>query len=337
VSQMAPNFQGIDSVELYVGNAKQAAAYYSSVLGFRPIGRDVSAETVSYVIGQGDIRLKLTSALRPGSPMHAFLARHGEGVKDVCLAVDDPQAALDYAVRHGARIAREDPEKPQIVFHGDITCTFLKPTPKVDISPAPALLGIDHVAMAVCAADLEEFADFCTGVFGFHISHRDFTSTEWSGMRSAVVESPDGSVKFPLVAPANGKRKSQVQEFLDFNGGPGVQHIAFSSLDLPATIRQMRRCGLEMLDIPSPYYDNLLERVPNLTESIDDMRELGILADNEGGGYLLQTFTKPLQPQPTLFGELVQRKGATGFGAGNIKSLFEAVEREQVLRAAASL
>jgi 4-hydroxyphenylpyruvate dioxygenase len=353
-----PKLQGLDHIELYVGNCRQAAYFYKSAFGFTPVAftglETGSSDRMSIAMQQGDVRLVLTSPIQTTGGITEHLQIHGEGVKDIAFHVDDAEAAFDQAVRRGsvpvadpAKITDENGEaiKATVQGFGDIIHSFVQRNgfrgnflPNFrDFSRHPydtpaALIGIDHVAFSVELKELDECVNYYKEVFGFHESQRESVTTEYSGMNSKVVESENGKIKFPIVAPIPGKRRSQVEEYLSFHQGPGAQHIAFLTSDIVGAVGLLRAAGVEFLTTPRAYYEHLEERVGKLKEHWTVLRDLNILVDRDEWGHLLQIFTKPLQSRPTLFLELIERRQARGFGSGNIRALFEAIEREQAQR-----
>jgi 4-hydroxyphenylpyruvate dioxygenase len=352
---------GIDYVELYVGNARQAAHYYRTAFGFTPTayaGLETGVrDRVSYVLEQRKIRLVVTAPLSADGAISEHVRRHGDGVRDIAFAVDDARQAFAAAVERGAEpiAAPEVIEgqkgylvKAAIRAYGDTVHSFverrayhgtfaphyhaIKNPPPVE----PAGLGaIDHVVGNVELGRMDEWVTFYSDVLGFHqMLHfsDDDISTEYSALMSKVVANGTGRIKFPINEPAEGRKKSQIEEFLDYYGGPGVQHIALETGDICAAVRKLRANGVQFLRTPAAYYDDLGARVGHIDEDLGALRELGILVDRDDEGYLLQIFSKPLQDRPTLFFEIIQRKGARGFGAGNFRALFEAIEREQAAR-----
>ena len=353
---------GWDHVELWVGNAKQAAYYYEHAFGFRRAayaGPETGVrDRASYVLEQGDVRLVLTSPLRRGSEIGEFQHVHGDGVKDIALRVPDAVEAYRQAVQRGARGVAEphtvedefgSVSLASIATYGDVVHTFVdrsgyegaylpgyvaqETTNGSD--PGVGLLAIDHVVGNVELGRMQHWVEFYERVFGMtemiHFSDDDI-STEYSALMSKVMTDGQGKVKFPINEPAEGKRKSQIEEYLDFHGGPGVQHIAFATDDIVATVDALRQRGVRFLETPETYYDDVGDRVGEIGEDWSDLRRLRILADRDDEGYLLQIFTKTVQDRPTLFFEVIERHGARGFGDGNFKALFEAIEREQALR-----
>lgn len=353
--------KGIDYVEFYVGNARQAAHYYRMAFGFKPIayaGLETGVrDRTSYVMEQRKIRLVLTGALEPDSPIAEHVKLHGDGVKDIAFTVDDAVSAFEETVKRGATPVLEPTViegqkgriiKSSIAAYGDTVHSFIQRDqyhgtffPKFHAikNPPPAtstgLAAIDHIVGNVELGKMDEWVGFYNRVLGFHqLQHfsDDDISTEYSALMSKVVENGEGRIKFPINEPAEGKRKSQIDEYLQYYKGPGAQHLALITGDIIQTVRMLRENGVEFLRTPDSYYDMLSERVGKIDEDIGILRELNILVDRDDEGYLLQIFTRPLQDRPTVFFEIIQRKGARGFGAGNFKALFEAIEREQELR-----
>src|SRR4051794_40531996 len=351
---------GVDHIELYVGNALQAAYYYVHAFGFREVAyaglETGTRDRVSHVLEQGRIRLVLTGALRSDSPIAAHQHRHGDGVKVIALSVPDAERAYREATARGAQGVVEPHEASD--EHGTVTLAtiqaygetlhtfvergayhgaFLPGYVAVDRGPRDSglLLGIDHIVGNVELGRMEEWVNYYEDVFGMtemiHFTDSDI-STEYSALMSKVVADGKGRVKFPINEPAEGKRKSQIDEYLEFYEGAGAQHIAVATRDIVGTVAELRHRGVEFLTIPDAYYDEVPSRVPEVKEQLDDLREQGILVDHDDEGYLLQIFTKPVGDRPTVFFEVIERHGARGFGDGNFKALFEAIEREQELR-----
>jgi 4-hydroxyphenylpyruvate dioxygenase len=358
-TKSAVQLRGIDHVEMYVGNAYQAAHFYRAAFGFAPIARSGLANGVkdraSFALAQDRIKLVLTSAIDPDTEIGRHVAAHGDGVRDVAFRVDDVEAAFETAVLRGATpilepVVLEDDHgrvvKATIGAFGDTVHSFVQRDDYAGcflpgFSPSPAmgpvepvgLVGVDHVAVCLDEGSLDKQVEFYTEVLGFHQSHAEMVWTERSAMNSKAVEDPTGSIKFPMQEPARAKGKSQIEEYLSFNRGAGTQHVAYLTDDIVATMRAVRRNGIQFLRVPETYYEALEGRVGKLAPwAFKAFQELGILVDSDDDGMLLQTFTEPLEARPTFFVELIERRGARGFGAGNIKALFEAVEREQALR-----
>ena len=372
---------GTDHLELYVGNARQAAAYYEHVFGFRTVayrGPETGVpDTASYVVAQGAIRLVLTAALRQTHPVAAHVARHGDGVKAVALGVPDAHRAYALATERGAagltpptRLTDEYGAATVAVIaaYGDTVHALVEragyggaflpgyePVAPYGTgggsadrfagrppSPAPGphgpvgLRSVDHCVANVAAGEMDRWVGFYRRVMGFEllVSFDDDAAiaTEYSALMSKVVASGGGRVKLPINEPAEGRRRSQVEEYLAAYGGPGVQHVALATDDIVAAVDALRRRGVRFLEVPDAYYDDLAGRVGAIAEDLAELRRLRILADRDDEGYLLQIFTQPLQDRPTLFFEVIQRRGATSFGRGNFKALFEAIEREQARR-----
>ncbi|WP_199613959.1 4-hydroxyphenylpyruvate dioxygenase [Paenibacillus alkalitolerans] len=348
----------IDYIEFYVGNAKQAAHFFSKGFGFRPAAY-AGLETgeinkVSYVLEQNKTRFVVTGALSPDHPAAEFVKNHGDGVKDIALRIDDVEKAYREAVNRGGIPVMEPREFTDahgtvtmavIGTYGDTVHTLIDRSgynglflPKYEPCELPILhqpagiIGVDHVVGNV--ERMEEWVRYYEKVMGFkqmiHFDDKDI-STEYSALMSKVMFS-GGRIKFPINEPATGKRKSQIQEFLDYYHGAGVQHIALLTNDIISTVSALRNNGVDFLTTPDNYYEMLPDRVGAIDENIAKLRELNILVDRDDEGYLLQIFTKPIVDRPTLFIEIIQRKGATGFGEGNFKALFESIEREQARR-----
>jgi len=357
-----PPLTGTDHVEFYVGNAKQAAYFYRAALGFSLTawrGPDTGTrDRVSYVLEQGKIRFVLTSPLHPAGPIAEHILRHGDGVKTIALEVDDVEEAWRAATSHGARGVQEPAlhrdergtvKTASIALYGDTIHTFVERAAYQGIfmpgfarldQPDPVarpagLRSIDHMVGNVGWGEMNTWVRFYEEAMGFqlyqHFDDRDI-STEYSALMSKVMANGSGRVKFPINEPAPGRKKSQIEEYLEFYGGPGVQHIAMTTEDIVATVSTLRAQGLEFLTIPASYYDELLGRVGRIDEPLDRLAELGILVDRDDEGYMLQIFTKPVEDRPTLFYEVLQRKGSRSFGKGNFKALFAAIEREQARR-----
>ena len=350
--------KGFDYIEFYVGNAFQAAHFYCLALGFKVVAR-IGLETgirdrVSILLEQNEIRLLLTAAQSPDSPIAQHVSIHGDSVKDVAFLVDDVETIFDQTVARGARPVAEPTRfeddygyitKATVAAYGDTVHSFLQR----DSYHGPFLPGyqaladggrqnciglrqIDHLAISAEEGMLNELVAFYCDIFGFHESHREDVASEYSAMNSKVVQDMTGRIKFPIVEPAIGRGRSQISEYLAYHNGPGVQHIALLADDIVASVRSLRGKDIEFLRIPDNYYDALENRVGNVDVDRNAIRELGILVDRDEWGYLMQTFTKPLHSRPTIFLEIIQRNAARGFGAGNIKALFEALEREQLQR-----
>ncbi len=352
---------GTDYVELYVGNAKQSALFYQYAFGFELIayaGPETGMkDRASYVLKQEKIRLVLTSPLTANHPINDHIRQHGDGVKVLALWVDDVEKSWKETTSRGA-VSVEAPKTLQdengevrvasIQTYGDTIHTFVerknyqgvflpgyKARKSTYSSQSIGLKHIDHCVGNVELGQMNRWVNFYEEVMGFKLlltfDDKDI-STEYSALMSKVVSNGNGYIKFPINEPAEGKKKSQIEEYLDFYGGPGVQHIAIATYDIIHTVGELRKRGVEFLEVPSSYYDDLLDRVGKIDEDLQPLKELNILVDRDEEGYLLQIFTKPVQDRPTLFFEIIQRKGATSFGKGNFKALFEAIEREQQLR-----
>jgi 4-hydroxyphenylpyruvate dioxygenase len=353
---------GWDHVELWVGNAKQAAYFYERAFGFTRTayaGPETGVrERASYVVEQGDIRLVLTSGLRADSEVTQFACRHGDGARVIALRVPSADDAYRTAVQRGARgIAEprwlEDDfgrvELASIGTYGDVLHTFVNrkdyagpylpgyrsTTENGHADPGVGLKALDHVVGNVELGRMNVWVEFYERVFGMtNIVHfgDDQIQTEYSALMSKVMADGSGKIKFPINEPAEGKRKSQIEEYLEFNHGPGVQHIAMQSDDIVGTVAKLKERGVLFLDTPDAYYEEVEARVGEISEDYADLKRLKILADRDEDGYLLQIFTKTAQDRPTVFFEVIERHGATTFGEGNFKALFESIEREQALR-----
>ncbi|MBV8065039.1 MAG: 4-hydroxyphenylpyruvate dioxygenase [Actinobacteria bacterium] len=361
---MADDFMpllGWDSIEFWVGNAKQAAYFYEHALGFTRTayaGPETGVrDRASYVLEQNDIRFVLTSPLREESEITRHLGRHGDGVRDIALTVPDATEAYRQAVQRGARGVSEPAvseddfgtiETAAIATYGDTIHTFVdredyagpfKPG-YVSVSSngsggGVGLTNIDHVVGNVELGRMNFWVEFYERVFGMtNIIHfgDDQIQTEYSALMSKVMSDGSGKIKFPINEPAEGKRKSQIEEYIEFYGGPGAQHIALATTDIVAAVTEMKERGFQFLDTPDSYYDEAPVRVGEIAEDYEILQEHKILVDRDEDGYLLQIFTKTAQDRPTVFFEVIERHGATTFGEGNFKALFEAIEREQALR-----
>jgi len=354
---------GVDHVEFWVGNARQAAHYFRALWGFTPIaysGLETGVrDRSSYVMRQNDITIVLTGALSPDGEIAEHVHRHGDGVKDIAFLVDDAAASWRETTKRGAVSAIEPVAidggedgtlrrsavgtygevRHSFIERGDYHGAFLPGYRKIK-KPAPAatglsLLEIDHCVGNVWLGDMNRFVDFYRDVFGFaQLIHYDdkVIHTEYSALMSKVMTNGNGRVKFPINEPAPGKKKSQIQEFLDYYLDSGTQHIALRTEDIVETVRQLRKNGVEFLGMPHAYYESLADRVGDVGVPIETLEELGIEADRDEEGYLLQIFTRPIQDRPTFFFEIIERHGSRGFGVGNFKALFEAIEIEQARR-----
>jgi 4-hydroxyphenylpyruvate dioxygenase len=349
---------GIDHLELFVGNAAQATYFYTHAYGFTETAyRGLETGTrdrVSHVLQQGRVRLVLTGTLTGEDEIAEHHKRHGDGVHAIALSVPDAAAAYQHAVSHGARglqtpyelsdehgtvvlasVATYGETHHLFVQRGEYTGAFLpgfQPRDPAPTGPDGLLVGIDHVVGNVGLGHMEEWVGYYERVFGMteliHFSD-EAISTEYSALMSKVVTDGSGRIKFPINEPALGKRKSQIEEYLDFYRGAGVQHIALSTTDIVRSVTELSRRGVEFLPIPESYYADVPGRIGEIEEDVADLRRLGILVDRDDEGYLLQIFTKAVGDRPTVFFELIERHGARGFGEGNFKALFEALEREQ--------
>jgi 4-hydroxyphenylpyruvate dioxygenase len=365
MSQDAVALRRIDHVRMFVGNARQSAYFYRNAFGFDVIAY-AGLETgvrheACYVLRQGQITFVLASPLRADHPDGQRLVRHGDGVQSIALEVDDVAAAFHAAVARGAKPAApprtlEDElgsyDCAEIQAYGDTTHTFVnrtryhgvfapgfQPLDADRYSPRTfhpvGLRVIDHIVANVEEGKMADWVDYYHKVMGFSLlvsfDDKDI-STEYSALMSKVVADGRGRIKFPINEPAQGRRRSQIDEFLEYYGGPGVQHIALATPDIIKSVRAMAANDVSFLKVPPTYYEALPERVGEISEDLRELAELGILVDRDEEGYLLQIFTKPVEDRPTLFFEVIQRRGARSFGKGNFKALFEAIEREQARR-----
>jgi 4-hydroxyphenylpyruvate dioxygenase len=354
--------KGIDHVEFWVGNAKQAAAYYRALWGFTPVayaGLETGIrDRASYVLAQNEIRFVFTAPLTPDGEVAEHVRKHGDGVHDIAFAVDDVRSAWEETTRRGARSALEPAElegkkgilrRSAIHTYGEVLHSFIDrseyrgtfaPGYHRITSPAAAatgqtLLEVDHCVGNVALGEMDRFVEFYRTVMGFsQLIHYDdkVIHTEYSALMSKVMQNGNGRIKFPINEPASGKKKSQIQEFLDWYLDSGTQHIALRTTDIVGTVGALRERGVEFLGMPHAYYEALPQRVGDVGVPMQTLEELGIEADRDEEGYLLQIFTKPVQDRPTFFFEIIERHGSRGFGVGNFKALFEAIELEQAKR-----
>lgn len=354
--------KGTDYVEFYVGNAKQSAYYYQAAFGFELVayaGPETGLrDRASYVLQQNKIRLVLTTSLLPDSDISEHVRRHGDGVKVMALWVDDARKSFEETTKRGARAAFE----PYTISdeHGDVTLAgiytygetihtfvertrytgpflpgFVARTSAVPQGNPVGLQYIDHCVGNVGWGQMNQWVKFYEDVMGFKLLitfDDEDISTEYSALMSKVVSNGNGYVKFPINEPAEGKKKSQIEEYLDYYHEAGVQHIAIITHDIRTTVAELRHRGVEFLSVPATYYDDVLDRVGAIDEDLESLKSLNLLVDRDEEGYLLQIFTKPVEDRPTVFYEIIQRKGAKSFGKGNFKALFESIEREQALR-----
>ena len=352
---------GTDHIEFYVGNAKQASYFYQHAIGFELVaysGPETGVrDRASYVVRQGKINFVFTTALLPDSEINRHVALHGDGVKVLALLVDDAEKSYYETMSRGAKSHTEpqalsdefgEVKTASIHTYGDTVHLFVERknysgsflpgyrAAKSRFKTTP--LGLEHVDHCVGNVELgkmNEWVKFYEDVMGFKLiitfDDKDI-STEYSALMSKVVSNGNGFIKFPINEPAEGKKKSQIDEYLDFYHGAGVQHIAIATNNILQTVGELQNRGIDFLNVPSTYYAELTDRVGKIDENISDLEKLGILVDRDDEGYLLQIFTKPVEDRPTLFFEIIQRKGAKSFGKGNFKALFEAIEREQALR-----
>jgi 4-hydroxyphenylpyruvate dioxygenase len=352
---------GTDYIEIYVSNSKQAAYFYKAAMGFQSFayaGLETGlTDRESYVVSQDKIKLVLTSPLKSGTEIGRHIDKHGDGVKVVAMWVDDARYAYKEAVKRGARsymepVVEEDANgkvvRSGIYTYGETVHIFVERGEyngvflpgymewKSDFNPTDVgLKFVDHMVGNVKLGKMNEWVKFYKEVMGFaqilSFDDKDI-STEYTALMSKVMSNGNGRIKFPINEPAEGKKRSQVDEYLDFYEDEGVQHIAVATDNIIKTVRALKSRGIEFLRVPETYYDDLLDRVGEIEEDIEPLKELGILVDRDDEGYLLQLFTKPVEPRPTMFFEIIERKGATSFGKGNFKALFEAIEREQEIR-----
>ncbi|TPE39458.1 4-hydroxyphenylpyruvate dioxygenase [Pontibacter mangrovi] len=352
---------GTDHIEFYVGNAKQAAYYYQTAFGFKLVayaGPETGIrDRASYVLQQDKIRFVLTTSLNPDSEISKHVHLHGDGVKVLALWVDDVEEAFRGTVERGATPAMEpkilrdehgEVKMASIHTYGETIHTFVERknyngvfmpgfvprSSELQVEPV-GLKYVDHCVGNVELGRMNEWVEFYEKVMGFNLlltfDDKDI-STEYTALMSKVVSNGNGYIKFPINEPAEGKKKSQIDEYLEFYRGAGVQHIAVATNDILKTVSELRSRGVEFLYVPETYYDDLFERIGKIDEDMEDLKKLNILVDRDDEGYLLQIFTKPVEDRPTVFYEIIQRKGAKSFGKGNFKALFEAIEREQELR-----
>ncbi len=349
----------IHHVEFWAGNAKQSAYFYRKAFGFSQLAysglETGNRETASYVLSQGNVRFVITTPLNPKHAAGDHVRRHGDGVYDIALQVEDADYAFEEAVRRGAKPVIEPHDIHDkhgtvrraaihtygdtihsLISYKDYSGSFLPGYDAAEIAGSSAgLLVVDHVVGNVELGKMNEWAEFYSKVMGFsrYITFDDKDiSTEYSALMSIVMSDDNKVVKFPINEPAPGRRKSQIEEYLDWYHGPGVQHVALLCGDIVETVSRLRANGVEFLSVPDSYYDELPARIGVIDEDMKQLRELRVLVDRDEEGYLLQLFTKPVQDRPTLFFEIIQRKGSRGFGKGNFKALFESIESEQARR-----
>lgn len=351
--------EGFDFIEFFVGNAKQAAYYYNKGFGFDIVayrGLETGCrDKASYVLRQKSVTLVLTTGLNAESEIGKHVLRHGDGVQNIGFRVKDAKKAYETAMSRGAVSVQEPTVQEDengklitasIATYGDTVHTFVQRSDyKGAFAPGfkdldkkaenTGLLIVDHIVGNVETERMEYWVDYYQKIFGFYVLQyfdANDISTQYSALVSKVMANKSGSVKMPINEPAEAARKSQIQEYLDYYTAGGVQHIAISTADIIKTVAELHKRGIEFLTVPRSYYDALPERVGKIDEDIETLYKLGILVDRESEGYLLQIFTKPVEDRPTLFFEIIQRKGAKGFGKGNFKALFESIEREQAVR-----
>jgi 4-hydroxyphenylpyruvate dioxygenase len=352
--------RGFDHVEFYVGNARQAAHFYDKAFGFKPVakmGQETGCRTrASYVMQQGAVRFVLTCALTPDDEVARHCALHGDGVKAIAIEVGDCDGAMREVKTRGATVlqpatAFEDEfgvlKTGIIKYAGDTVFKLVerggyrgpfapgyKPL-AVSGAGGTGLVAIDHIVTNVHLGEMDYWARWYEQMMGFgqlkHFTDADI-STEYSALMSKVMENGAGKIKFPINEPAEGRKKSQIDEYLEWYNGPGVQHVAMNTKDICATVRELRRREIDFLRVPDTYYEDLMDRVGKIDEDFDEIKELGILVDRDEDGYLLQIFSQPVQDRPTVFFEVIERHGCRGFGQGNFKALFVSLEREQARR-----
>jgi len=359
----AKNYAGVHGtsyLEIWCGNAKQSAKYFQASFGFEPFAyrglETGSLEIASYALRQNDVTIVLSSALRPNTEIGRFVEKHGDGVKFIALSCEDAKRAFSETTKRGAQAykipATEKDADGEVVVsgvhtYGDTVHLFVDRKNYSGVflpgfnpinslaQKSMGLLYIDHMVGNVDWAQMDKWAKFYHDVFGMQqlISFDDKDiSTDFTALKSKVMTIETGLVKYPINEPAKGLKKSQIEEFIEFNAGPGVQHVAMASEDIIKSVTEMRNAGVEFLRVPDEYYDTLESRVGKISEDLKVLKELGILVDRDDKGYLLQIFTKPLGDRPTLFFEIIQRRGGFSFGKGNFKALFQSIEDEQVKR-----
>jgi 4-hydroxyphenylpyruvate dioxygenase len=353
---------GTDYVEFYVGNAKQAAYYYRAAFGMKLAAyrgpETGTRDRASYVVEQDKIRFVFTTPLQPDHPIADHIKLHGDGVHEIALWVDDAESAFRETTRRGARAfqkpARSSDDNGEVCissiaaygetlhtfverrnYHGPFLPGFVAVNGDDPVSRPTGLKYIDHMVANVGWGEMNRWVDFYRDVMGFrlyqHFDDKDI-GTEYSALMSKVMANGNDRIKFPINEPAEGRKKSQIEEYLEFYNGPGVQHIAMATDNIIESVSKLRSQGIEFLRVPNTYYDNLEKRCGKIDEPVDRLADLGVLVDRDDEGYMLQIFTKPVEDRPTLFYEIIQRKGSRSFGKGNFKALFEAIEREQGLR-----
>jgi 4-hydroxyphenylpyruvate dioxygenase len=352
---------GTDYIEFYVGNARQAAYYYQSAFGFQPLAysglETGQKDRTSYVLEQGKIRFVFTTSLQADSLIADHVKKHGDGVKVIALWVEDARRSFSETVKRGAKPymqphAETDSHGEAVLsgiqIYGDTVHIFVERKNYNGLflpgytkwdpahqAPDAGLKHVDHMVGNVGWGEMNTWVKFYADVMGFSqlVSFDDKDiSTEYTALMSKVMSNGNGKIKFPINEPAVGKKKSQIEEYIDFYGGPGVQHVALATDNIIHTVAELKRRGVEFLFVPDSYYEDVMKRVGTIDEELKELRALNILIDRDDEGYLLQIFTKPVEDRPTVFFEIIQRKGARSFGKGNFKALFESIEREQELR-----
>lgn len=358
--QIAPTvlpLQGFDYIELYVGNLKQAVHYFRTAFGFTPIayaGLETGLrDSTSVVMQQGACSLLLTSSLRSTGPIADYVSQHGDGIKDIAFRVENVENTFNAAIRLGAQPLQEPTlledqsgrvQKATVAAFGDVVHSFIQREGTQETffpgyqalkrlqAPQTGFHRLDHFAISLPPGELPRWVNFYSQIFGFHQIHEEGIATEYSAMQSIAVEDSSEHIKFVLIEPIPGKRRSQIEEFLSFHQGPGVQHMALHTQDIIRSIETLEANGVSFVSAPESYYDMLPERVGTIAEDISALRRVNVLVDRDEWGYLLQIFSLPIQDRPTLFIEVIERKAARGFGSGNIQALFKALEREQARR-----
>ena len=361
MSYSSKEIKGFDYIHLYVGNAKHSAFYYARLFGFKVMGyrgpETGQRETASYLLMQNDLVFVITAALVADHPVQDFVVKHGDGIGEISLRVTDPEAALAFATANGAKVAHEAEviedrcgtfKRASINIYGDTILTYINRDNYQGILPHfeaydgpqfasnhPGLLAIDHIVGNVADGEMDYWARFFELSLDMetfvHFAEGDI-STKFSALHSKVVRSKNDAVKFPINEPASGLKKSQIDEYLEVNNGPGVQHVAIATEDIVHTVKTLRENGVTFIETPDTYYETIAHRTHQIKEDLRELQQYGILFDNEGDGYLLQLFTQPQGDRPTLFFEFILRRGSDGFGQNNFQSLFESIEREQARR-----
>lgn len=349
-NKSALNISGLEYIEMYVANIVHSLHFFKTVMNFKLIGSSElsinKTDRISYLLQQGNIKLILTSALTPKSPVAEFVFQHGDSIKDIAFATSNLDADYNNLLLNGACsalepisivVGQEEILKASIHAFGDTVHSLIQKQKYTECySPIQneneLLSDIDHIAVCVEENTLDFWVSFYKNTLGFYESHQENIRTEYSGMNSKVVRNSAGTIIFTIVEPQKGKKRSQVEEYLHYHEGAGVQHIAFLSADILKATQYFRKNGLDFLKIPNTYYDELKAHMSLSKKDMDDLKELQILLDHDSNGYLLQIFSRPIHSRPTFFIEIIQRNGIDGFGSANIKALFQAIEREQLVR-----